>query len=276
MNDEDVIIFDKFFLFKVISLIWFCYIVVILVRQGIETYKLRRLTGPSDRLDLLAKTIEKLKVHKRVAEHESMIGTYRSLSYVLANPVSLMLREQNWCLSNQLRVWNKVNTVHVEVILRDVESSEDASETLDEQNPLRKLNALIVDRKKEKSGKTRYMAYVGHIDTKTEVEHVWTKLAEIALLSDKKINVILQLLDNTTKPINDSTKSEVEKLNEREIKAVNDFNAKWNTRNIFFISYRENFDRIIIERYDDFLKRSQNLDKSKIYLLKNMGNMIQT
>lgn len=204
------------------------------------------------------------------------IGTYRSLSYVLANPVSLTLREQNWCLNSQVAFG--LNVIHVEIVAKDRDDVklEDSTDRVNDKNPLEKLREFLSKRKNNANGsdtkinsstraeQTRFMAYVGEIDTKTDIDHVWIRIARLSQRPNvRKIYVIVHLLRDDRRQPRDVKRTENE--------LVIQLNERFRDQRISFVSYREHKNDIIVLDNKDFLAKlpSEN-DKRKFYLIRKI------
>lgn len=204
------------------------------------------------------------------------IGTYRSLSYVLANPVSLTLREQNWCLNSQVAFG--LNVIHVEIVAKDRDDVklEDSTDRVNDKNPLEKLREFLSKRKNNANGsdakinssmraeQTRFMAYVGEIDTKTDIDHVWIRIARLSQRPNvRQIYVIVHLLRDDRRQPRDVKRTENE--------LVIQLNERFRDQRISFVSYREHKSDIIVLDNKDFLAKlpSEN-DKRKFYLIRKI------
>lgn len=204
------------------------------------------------------------------------IGTYRSLSYVLANPVSLTLREQNWCLNSQVAFG--LNVIHVEIVAKDRDDVklEDSTDRVNDKNPLEKLREFLSKRKNNANGsdtkinsstraeQTRFMAYVGEIDTKTDIDHVWIRIARLSQRPNvRQIYVIVHLLRDDRRQPRDVKRTENE--------LVIQLNERFRDQRISFVSYREHKNDIIVLDNKDFLAKlpSEN-DKRKFYLIRKI------
>lgn len=204
------------------------------------------------------------------------IGTYRSLSYVLANPVSLTLREQNWCLNSQVAFG--LNVIHVEIVAKDRDDVklEDSTDRVNDKNPLEKLREFLSKRKNNANGsdtkinsstcaeQTRFMAYVGEIDTKTDIDHVWIRIARLSQRPNvREIYVIVHLLRDDRRQPRDVKRTENE--------LVIQLNERFRDQRISFVSYRERKNDIIVLDNKDFLAKlpSEN-DKRKFYLIRKI------
>lgn len=204
------------------------------------------------------------------------IGTYRSLSYVLANPVSLTLREQNWCLNSQVAFG--LNVIHVEIVAKDRDDVklEDSTDRVNDKNPLEKLREFLSKTKNNANGsdtkinsstraeQTRFMAYVGEIDTKTDIDHVWIRIARLSQRPNvRQIYVIVHLLRDDRRQPRDVKRTEPE--------LVIQLNERFRDQRISFVSYREHKNDIIVLDNKDFLAKlpSEN-DKRKFYLIRKI------
>lgn len=204
------------------------------------------------------------------------IGTYRSLSYVLANPVSLTLREQNWCLNSQVAFG--LNVIHVEIVAKDRDDVklEDSTDRVNDKNPLEKLREFLSKRKNNANGsdtkinsstraeQTRFMAYVGEIDTKTDIDHVWIRIARLSQRPNvRQIYVIVHLLRDDRRQPRDVKRTENE--------LVIQLNERFRDQRISFVPYREHKNDIIVLDNKDFLAKlpSEN-DKRKFYLIRKI------
>lgn len=204
------------------------------------------------------------------------IGTYRSLSYVLANPVSLTLREQNWCLNSQVAFG--LNVIHVEIVAKDRDDVklEDSTDRVNDKNPLEKLREFLSKTKNNANGsdtkinssmraeQTRFMAYVGEIDTKTDIDHIWIRIARLSQRPNvRQIYVIVHLLRDDRRQPRDVKRTENE--------LVIQLNERFRDQRISFVSYREHKNDIIVLDNKDFLAKlpSEN-DKRKFYLIRKI------
>ncbi|KAK2574788.1 hypothetical protein KPH14_013103 [Odynerus spinipes] len=209
------------------------------------------------------------------------IGTFRSLSYVLANPVSLTLREQNWCLTSQLAFG--LNVIHVEIVAKDHDDAglEDSTDRVNDKNPLEKLREFLGNRKMnafESANKlssvpraTRFMAYVGEIDTKTDIDHVWIRLARLSDKrsdANKEIYVIVHVLrdDRRDLRVRDAERAE------REL--IEQLRRRFRDRKLNFVSYREHKNDIVILDNEnaafDRIATKENDERDKFYLLRKV------
>lgn len=209
------------------------------------------------------------------------IGTFRSLSYVLANPVSLTLREQNWCLNSQVAFG--LNVIHVEIIAKDHDDAklEDSTDRVNDKNPLEKLREFLSRRKNITNetdaetdtkinnstnvGQTRFMAYVGEIDTKTDIDHIWIRIARLSERHRvRKIYVIVHLLRDDRRQLRD--------VKETETELTMQLNERFRNQKICFVSYREHKNDIIVLDNKDFLAKlsSENDKGGKFYLIRKI------